>query len=54
MQVMEITVTMFDCPLMIANTDLNNVHLEGWKSSKDTAKHLKRGWLWDLLIDGAL
>lgn len=29
MQVMEITVTMFDCPLMIANTDLNNVHLKG-------------------------
>lgn len=29
MQVMEITVAMFDCPLMIANADLNNVHLQG-------------------------
>lgn len=28
MQVMEIAVTMFDCPLMIANTDLNNVYLK--------------------------
>lgn len=37
MQVMEITVTMFDCPLMIANTDLNYVHLKGQNSSKDTA-----------------
>lgn len=28
MQVMEITVTMFDCPLMTANTDLNDVYLK--------------------------
>jgi len=40
MQVMEITITMFDCPLMIANTDLNNVYLEGKNSSKGIKEKL--------------
>lgn len=35
MEVMEITVAMFDCPLMTANTDLNDVHLKRRTQSKE-------------------